>query len=1030
MGGGIGVGLGIGGKSMEQWSDDERPPGAMVTLDSSPSRSDAEWFRTLAESAWFGVFVYRGNRFYYVNRASARITGYDQAALLRMGPEDLIHPDSQASLPAIDSRSGLYPTTADPVEARIVCRDGGTRWIALTTGTVEFSGFRAGLGTAVDITLQKTAQAELARSLEVQNVLTEISQRFLRLDPSRLDEGIAAVLGLLGRTAAVDRCSLFRLTEDRREARCTHDWCRDGVDSLRQAGRTVPADVFPQFQRRLQEHEIVTIASLDDLPDESGGERRWLEEWGVRSFAVVPFHLGGELAGFVTFGAVEGSRRWGDEETQLLRVGGEVIGAALYRLRSEIELRDSRERLELAQIAGRSVAWEWDLQSDRMVFSTSASHVFGIAPERVPGSGAELRLMVPPEDRERISQRFREIFRTGEPYVLEHRITMPGGQLRWISARGQPERDDLGRVRRIVGVSADVTERIEAELALRQEKERALVTLSSIGDGVIRTDPEGRVDFLNPAAERLTGRRTREALGRPLSEVYRVADESTGRLRPDPVSQCLEAGRVVESTGPAVLLREDGSEFAVRDSAAPISGPDGRPVGAVLVVQDVTRVRRLEREMAYLATRDPLTGLINRREFERRLQEAIREASFAGQSHCLCYLDLDDFKVLNDTCGHVAGDELLRQLTGVLAASIPAEDTIGRLGGDEFGILLRNCTLEEGRGSAEAVLDAVRGFRFLWQDTVYEVRASVGIVSIGRERGSLPELLSAADAACYVAKDRGRNRVHVSEPDDAEIALRYTEMGWIQRINAALDEGRFVLYGQPIRPLRERRAEEFVEVLLRLVDESGEIIAPEQFLTAAERYRIMPSVDRWVVRQALAVIAEDRTATTFAINLSGQSFGDAGLLDLIVERLDHHRIDGRRVCFEITETTAISNLTIAQGFIDVLRERGCRFVLDDFGSGLSSFRYLRSLPVSLLKIDGEIVRHVAQDPIQREMVTAIRRIGETMGLRTIGEWVESRAVAETLRDIGVDYAQGFWVARPRPLVGALDPWPDAAPRQS
>lgn len=978
--------------------------------------TDADWFRTLAESAWFAVFVYRGNRFFYVNRATCELTGYDQRELLRLGPEDVLHPDSRARVPRINPRSGLYPSVTEPIEVEVIRRDGSTRWLALTTGTVYFKGFTAGLGSAVDITAQKRTQAALNRSLETESILTEISHRLMQLEFTQLDEGIRTALRRIGQPSHADHCAMFWFSDDTTSAEVTHEWCDHGVTSPVTGSDAFLGGGCHWLVNQLESRNVIAARCPADLPEQAREERSGLESAGIKSFAAVPFHVAGRLRGFVSLATLREQRTWDADDLRLLRVAGEMVGSTVHRLRTERELHASRERLELAQLAGRSVAWEWDVTSDRMVFSSSAASLFGGDLVTVPATGSELLEWIPAADAARISAALREVLRNGIPYSIEHRVVDSQGRDRWLVVRGQAQHGSDGSVTKVVGVSADITERKEAELALRREKERALVTLSSIADGVIRTDSDGRVDFLNPAAERLTGCRLELAAGRKLAEIYRVIDEYSRRLRPDPVTLCLAERRVIEPVGSCLLRREDGSEFAVRDSAAPLLDPDGAAVGAVLVVQDVTRVRGLEREMAYLATHDPLTGLINRREFERRLDGAVRGASETGQAHCLCYLDLDDFKILNDTCGHVAGDELLRQLTGVLAASIPREDTIARLGGDEFGLLLRNCGLEEGRSTAETVLDAVRQFRFLWLDKVFEVRASIGIVPVNRRSGSLSELLSASDAACYVAKDSGRNRVHLSEPDDAEIAIRYSEMNWVQRINTALEEDRFVLYGQPIRALQPQHREEFVEVLLRLVDEAGEIIAPDQFLTAAERYRIMPAIDRWVVREAFAAIARGaHPSATFAINLSGQTFGDQGLLELIEELMQQHAIDGHRLCFEITETTAIANLATARTFIDSLRARGCRFVLDDFGSGLSSFRYLRSLPVSLLKIDGEIVRHVASDPIQREMVIAIRRIGETMGLGTIGEWVENRAVAETLRDIGIDYAQGFWIARPRPL---------------
>jgi diguanylate cyclase (GGDEF)-like protein len=426
--------------------------------------------------------------------------------------------------------------------------------------------------------------------------------------------------------------------------------------------------------------------------------------------------------------------------------------------------------------------------------------------------------------------------------------------------------------------------------------------------------------------------------------------------------------------------------------------------------------------MEHLASHDPLTGLINRREFEQRLASAISDAANSFRQHILCYLDLDEFKLVNDTCGHAAGDELLRQLTSVLSAVIPKGNTLARLGGDEFGMLFMNCDSDEATTHAQGLLDAVRQYRFQWEGQVFEVAASIGMVPVVSGNGNLAELLSAADSACYVAKDRGRNQIHITRIDDSAVRIRHTEMLWVERINRALHENRFRLFKQPIRPLQKRDAPEYHELLLRLVDAEGNIVAPNQFITAAERYRMMPIIDLWVVGEALSSIGSiakpaDENTAAFTINLSGQSFGNVELKALILEQLDRLQIPPRTVMFEITETAAITNLAQALDFMNALRSRGCRFILDDFGSGLSSFRYLKSLDIEFLKIDGELVREIASDPIQREMVAAIHRIGESMGIQTIGEWVENPEIQRTLTEIGVDYAQGWGVGRPEPFRG-------------
>ncbi len=559
--------------------------------------------------------------------------------------------------------------------------------------------------------------------------------------------------------------------------------------------------------------------------------------------------------------------------------------------------------------------------------------------------------------------------------------------------------------------------------ALWREQERAVATLGAIGDGVIRTDAQGRIDYLNPAAEELTGWSGRRARGCPAAEVFQLVDEVARQPLSDPVADCLREGRIVRSAGHALLLGAAGQECSVHHSAAPILDPDGNVLGAVLVFRDVTELRGLEREMIYLANHDALTGLLNRRELETRLERAILSARREQREHALLYLDLDEFKVVNDTCGHLAGDEMLKQVTALLRARVRRSDAVARLGGDEFGVLLEDCPMPQARRTAEELRRALHDFRFAHGGQVFEVGVSIGLVPIGPGCGDLAQVLSAADAACYVAKDRGRNRMHAYQLDDTAVAQRHGELQWIQRIHNAFAERRFRLYYQAIKPLGEAVATAepggLCEILVRMLDPGGQVIEPSAFIAAAERYHLVGSLDRWVVQTAFGAIAEAQWAGAemlFAINLSGQSLSDDSFLRFVVEELQARKVDPRRICFEITETAAMGRLGSVLRFLSTLKELGCRFALDDFGSGLSSFAHLRNLPVDFLKIDGALVQEMAVDPVKRAMVASINQIGHLMGLRTIAEWVETRQVLDLVTELGVDYAQGFWFSRSEPLI--------------
>ncbi|HTY99678.1 MAG TPA: EAL domain-containing protein, partial [Rhodocyclaceae bacterium] len=553
-----------------------------------------------------------------------------------------------------------------------------------------------------------------------------------------------------------------------------------------------------------------------------------------------------------------------------------------------------------------------------------------------------------------------------------------------------------------------------AEAALFAEKERAQVTLMSIGDAVVVTDVAGRIDFLNPVAEELTGWTTAEARGRPLEIVFRIINETTRAAAVNPVDLVLREGRVVGLANHTVLIRRDGTELNIDDSAAPIRDRDGRIIGVVLVFHDVTQAHEMARKMSWAATHDALTSLINRGEFERRLQALVKNME-AGKHHALLYLDLDQFKVVNDTCGHAAGDQLLCQLAFLMQEHVREADTLARLGGDEFGVLLANCPAPQALRVAEQLLEAVRGFRFAWEDKSFVIGASIGLVEIAGDGLSVANVLAAADTACYAAKDQGRNRVQAYSSDDSGVIRRYGEMHWVGRINRAIEENRFRLYYQPIVPLQEGgdRDRGHGEVLLRMLDEEGNVVLPNSFLPAAERYDLIQRVDRWVISSALAWMTGHELSCS--INLSGQSIGDDRFLEFVIEQVRSAGIAPERICFEITETAAIANLARAAQFMSQLRERGCRFALDDFGSGLSSFGYLRNLPVDYLKIDGAFVRQVDRSAIDRAMVAAINNIGQVMGIRTVAEFVENEAIRDKLAAMGVDFGQGFGIALPAPI---------------
>ena len=556
--------------------------------------------------------------------------------------------------------------------------------------------------------------------------------------------------------------------------------------------------------------------------------------------------------------------------------------------------------------------------------------------------------------------------------------------------------------------------------ALQEEKERAQITLESIGDGVITTDVDGAITYMNPAAEALTHWNSAQAQGLPLAALFNLLDDNA---QPDGftlIEHIVKGQLSGGSEHSKTIQRLDGSTVSVTLVGAPIRSA-GKVTGAVLVLHDMTQERQYIANLSWQATHDALTGLANRREFEFRLEQVLHPtAQHLGERHALMFLDLDQFKLVNDTCGHAAGDELLRHICALLQSDLREGDTLARLGGDEFGILLENCPAAVAEKIAESLRHTVQSLHFVWKGRPFMTTVSIGLVHLGQTPTTLETSLRAADMACYMAKEKGRNRVQVYHADDSELSLRFGEMAWVQRLHMALEENRFCLYAQEISPLGHTDGGDgHIEILLRLHDEAGRIILPDSFIPAAERYGLMTSLDRWVVENVFKIINRciqerpGRPMAMCAINLSGITIGDDDFLGFLREKFHTYSIPPGMICFEITETSAIANLGSAIRFINELKALGCHFSLDDFCAGMSSFAYLKHLPVDFLKIDGSFVKDMLDDPINRAMVEVINHIGHVMGKRTIAEFVETPQIEQALLEIGVDYAQGYLIERPQ-----------------
>jgi diguanylate cyclase (GGDEF)-like protein/PAS domain S-box-containing protein len=641
-----------------------------------------------------------------------------------------------------------------------------------------------------------------------------------------------------------------------------------------------------------------------------------------------------------------------------------------------------------------------------------------------------------PEDRDAVLHALQETRAGNRPYTLEYRLLDCNGGVRWVRDVGMYVQDPQNGYSVIQGVMTDVT--LEHELAarlaalegrrrgggngegaaapVRQLTQQMLDTLERAGTGIYRLDTKGRITYINQAALRLTGYERTALLGQHAAERLHRPPGGSSQTTDDATSELVAALSRGEKhhAMDATLWRRDGRPLAVNCNVAPASRGE-----TVVTVQNATEQRSLAMQVQYQATHDPLTGLFNRRELLMRLEQMLRRARAEGVEGGLLYIDVDQLRVVNDTSGHHAGDQLLRQIGSLLTAHGRPSDVAARLGGDEFAVILSHCPVGELLQRAEALRDGIEGLVFRWEDKTYAVTGSIGIVPLNRESGNVTSVMSAADTACASARDKGRNRVHMYKQDDTSLMRRQGEMRWVTRIHEAVQEGRLSLFAQTIEPLSSVACATpgaHLEMLIKMQDGEGGHIPPGVFLPAAERYNLSATIDRWVVQHAFSWISDHGMAqhelALCTINLSGHSVGDPAFLDYVMSQLKRHALPAGRICFEITETVAVANLLQAREVMETLGAVGCRFALDDFGSGMSSFAYLRTLPAEFLKIDGLFVKDIARDATDLALVRSINDIAHVMGKRTIAEFVESREILAHLRDMGVDYAQGNFLAEP------------------
>ncbi|MDZ7856744.1 EAL domain-containing protein [Sphaerotilus sp.] len=706
------------------------------------------------------------------------------------------------------------------------------------------------------------------------------------------------------------------------------------------------------------------------------------------------------------------------------------------------QLNAERDYLAHVLEGANAGAWEWDITTGHVQVDERWAAITGRTVDEVRPRTVQIwcDLCHPDDLAEVIRRRTLHLQRQIDFFECEARMRHKDGRWVWVLDRATVTHWSAdGRPLKMSGAHIDISARKATEQALHDSREMLRVTLQSIADAVITTDAHGAVTWLNPVAERMTGWTRHEARGCAIEQVFHIVHGQTREPAPNPVRTSLAEQRTTSLAEDTVLIGRDGIERDIEDSAAPIRDAEGALHGVVLVFHDVTEQRRLSQEMHHRARHDALTGLVNRGEFDQRLNRALARAQHDQSDNALLYLDLDQFKLVNDACGHATGDLLLRQIGGLLRDAVRTRDTLARLGGDEFGVLLEHCSTDQARRVAQQICDRMDEFRFVHDERRFRVGVSIGLVPVDRRWSRSAMVMQAADAACYAAKEAGRNRVHTWYDSDEALRERHGQMQWTTRLEQALDEHRFELHAQRIEPIRRPGEKDAVavaglhcEVLLRLREADGTLVLPGAFLPAAERFQMASRLDRWVVREVFDTLSRAAVMPqVIAINLSGQSLGDRSFHQYIRERVAQAPFDVTRLCFEVTETTAITHLGEATVFMREMRALGIRIALDDFGAGTSSFGYLKSLPVDVLKIDGQFIRDLTADALDLAAVRCFHEVAQVVGVQTVAEFVESEAVLARIGEIGIDFAQGYLIHRPEPLARVLASGPaDPAQRSS
>jgi len=941
-------------------------------------RSEAR-FRALSESSPLGVFATDENgACTYANARWQRILGQHPQRTRGQHWTRVCHPEERSTISLRWQQAAAAGREFDR-EFRILRADGTARHVRVLTRPVLAEGTEptTHVGSVDDITERKTRELALRRSeslLSETGILADVGGWELDL--------VSGVLSWSDQT-----CRIHGLEPGYRP-------------QLDEAVNFYAPDARPRI-REAVERAIVGGHSWDlELPFVRADRQRiW-----VRTIGRAEIENG--------------------EPIRLLGAFQDITSRVLQRR----ALNSAHERLVMATESGRIGVWEWNITHDKLDWTPRMYELFGLTAGPDPLTVERWFHSVHSEDRERLERAVREAAAEQGELDAEFRIVHDDGRTCHLCVAGRTMRGANDGRWRMLGASWDVTPLRSLSDALTEQHALLHMTLQSIGDAVITTDAAGRVAWLNPVAERLTGWTSAQAKERPLAQVFRIAHENARQGAIDPSTLGLRQGSKLLPGNRTMLTSRSGDVCAIEDSAAPIKDATGKNLGTVLVFHDASEQRRLSDEMTYRATHDSLTGLVNRAELEICLQGALSRSHAQEREHALLYIDLDRFKLVNDACGHAAGDRLLKRVASLMGSVIRTHDTLARTGGDEFAAILEDCPHEQARQVAQGICDRLDDFRFVHDGQRFRIGASVGLVTIDRRWSSIEAVMQAADVSCYAAKEAGRNRVHAWRDTDGNLRERDRETRWVTCLEQALDENRFVLFAQRIDTVSAQADGVHAEVLVRLRDDQGRLVGPGVFLPAAERFHLATRIDGWVlgrVIEQLERLPDLRPVKTLCVNISGQSIGDRAFHREAIDTLTRAGSDiCTRLCLEITETAAITNMADAVAFAERVRDLGADIALDDFGAGASSFGYLRTLPVDVLKIDGRYIQNMIHDPLDEVAVRCFVDVARLTGVRTVAEYVDRTEVLERVRAIGIDQVQGFLIHEPEPIENVLPPHPD------